>query len=296
METEKNSPKVTAIVLNWNRPEDTVRCVRSLAQSDYPNLHILVVDNGSTPDSFESLERQLTKVTILRNESNLGFAEGNNRGLRWALEQAADYALVLNNDTVVEATMISRLVRAAEADSSLGLLGPVIYYLGRPEEVWFAGYRFTFNIYVLRRGLRLAQPLKEVERVDFVSGCGLLIRRSVLTEVGLFSPDYFMYYEDLDLCFRVKAAGFGIGCVTGARMWHAVSLSSGGADSPMKQYHQVKSSLIFYRKYFRGFTFGINITLRFGHALFVLLKNIILNRVSLEAITMFFRGLKEGRR
>jgi GT2 family glycosyltransferase len=294
MPAEKKFPKVIAIVLNWNRPDDTGCCVQSLLQSDYPNLHILVVDNGSQPDLFEKLSRQLTQVEIIRNESTLGFAEGNTRGLRMALEQAADYALVLNNDTVVDSTMVSRLVKVAEKDPSLWLLGPVIYYLDRPEEVWFAGYRFKYNIYVLRRGLRLARPLKEVERVDFVSGCGILIRRSVLTEVGLFSPDYFMYYEDLDLCFRVKAAGFGIACVPDARMWHAVSVSSGGPDSPIKQYYQVKSSIIFYRKYFRGLKFGINITLRFGHAFFILLKNILLNRMSLEAIRMFVRGMKEG--
>jgi GT2 family glycosyltransferase len=288
-------PQVMVIVLNWNLLDDTCRCVSSLRQSDYPNLTLVVVDNGSDPNLYSELRSRLSDdVKLLRSEMNLGFAEGNNLGLRYALEQSADYVLVINNDTVVAPDMVRRLVAVAEAQPDAGLLGPVIYYLQAPEQVWFAGYRFSHGIYILRRGLHLTSPIQPTQDVDFVSGCGMLIRRSVLEQVGMFSNEYFMYYEDVDLCFRVKAAGMRIVCVTDAHMWHAVSTSSGGPDSPIKQYYQVKSSLIFYRKHFRGLKLWLNIALRFGHAAFTLFKAIVRRQLKWDAVKMFLLGTQEG--
>jgi hypothetical protein len=294
--TQPGQPKVIAIVLNWNLPDDTRRCVESLKASDYSNLEILVIDNGSQLAAFEQLQAGLPGERIIRSESNLGFAGGNNLGLQFALEQKADFAFVINNDTLVDPQMISTLIAAAEANPAAGLLGPIIYYLSRPDEVWFAGYRFLHGIYVLRRGLHLKTPLRPIEEVDFVSGCGLLIRRHILEDLGLFSQDYFMYYEDLDFCFRVKEAGLKILCVTSAKMWHAVSASSGGADSPQKQYYQVKSSLIFYQQHSRGVKRVLNIALRLGHAGFTLIGAVLRGRLKLAAIVMFVRGLRDGLR
>jgi hypothetical protein len=288
-------PKVVAVVLNWNLIEDTRRCAASLLDSDYQNLDVLVVDNGSEAACYESLQAVLpAKVHVLRSDVNLGFAEGNNLGLRYALEQGADYALVINNDTIVEATMVSQLVAAAQNDPQAGLVGPIIYYLSWPNQVWFAGYRFSHGIYVLRRGLRLTPPLQPYEEVDFVSGCCVLMSRALLEQVGFFSSEYFMYYEDVDLCFRTKAAGFKILCVTGAKMWHAVSASSGGADSPIKQYYQVKSSLIFYRKHFSGIKLWVNVGLRYSHAAYTLVKAVLRGRLKWESIRLFLKGSREG--
>jgi len=289
-------PKVIVIVLNWNRPDDTLRCIQSIKRSDYKNMQIVVVDNGSSVELYTRLRAALPDVEFLRSEVNLGFAKGNNLGLRYALAQAADYALVINNDTIVDPHMVSQLVAAAEVHPNAGLVGPIIYYLDHPNRVWFAGYRFSYGIYFLRRGLHLRPPLQAVEEVDFVSGCGMLIRRSVLERIGLFSEDYFMYYEDLDLSFRVKMAGMSIICVTGARMWHAVSASAGGPDSPLKQYYQVKSSLVFYRKHSRGLKFWINLLLRLAHAFTTMLYAVLCGRLKVASIPMFIKGLTEGLR
>ena len=288
------TPQVLAIVLNWNRPDDTRRCVQSLLQSDCPNLRIVVVDNGSEEKLYAQLRAELTNVEVLRSEVNLGFAAGNNLGLRYAQEHGADYALVLNNDTLVDPSMVSQLVAAGEANPDAGLMGPIIYFLDQPDKVWFAGYRFTHGIYLLRRGLHLSPPIRPIEPVDFVSGCGMLIRRSVLDQVGLFCADYFMYYEDVDLCFRVKSAGAQILCVTDARMWHAVSASSGGPDSPIKQYHQVKSSLIFYRKHSRGLKLWFNIFLRMAHAFAMSVQRLLHGQPELNSFRMIFKGAIEG--
>lgn len=288
------SRKIIVIILNWNRAHDTCQCVHSLQRSDYQPLEILVVDNGSSIEEYTVLQTALPTIPILRSEINLGFAGGNNLGLRYAVEHNADYALMVNNDTIVATDMIRQMIDTAETHPQAGLIGPIIYYLNQPKEVWFAGYRFSHDIYILRRGLNLLPPLNPVEEVDFVSGCAMLIRGSVLAKVGFLEEDYFMYYEDLDYCFRVKKAGFTILCVTGASMWHAVSASTGGADSPLKQYYQVKSSLIFYRQHSHGFRYLLNVTLRLAHAGYTLIKAIVFGRLKISAIPMFFRGWREG--
>lgn len=290
----KLAPLVYAVVLNWNRPEDTHICLASLARSDYSTFKMLVVDNGSDPKHAHNLRAEDFGAEVMWLDRNYGFAEGNNRGMKYAFSHGADYVFLLNNDTIVDPTMLSELVRLAEADPSVGIAGPIIYYTDAPDRVWFAGMRFRDGLYVVRRGLHLNPPLKAAEDVDFISGCGMLIRRSVLKEIGFFSSDYFMYYEDLDYCVRAQRGGFKLICATNARMWHAVSSSTGGPDSPLKQYYQVKSSLIFYRRHTKGLMYLLNVLLRFGHAFWVMLKMIFLGRLKWKAAQYYFRGIREA--
>ena len=290
----ETQPLIYAVVLNWNRAEDTRACLASLASADYPALKTLVVDNGSDREQAQALEAEEFNAEVRWLDRNYGYAKGNNRGIQYALEHGADFVLLLNNDTTVDPHMVSELVRAAGQGDSIGLVGPVIYYTDYPDRVWFAGMRFRHGLYVVRRGLHLKPPLAPTEEVDFISGCGMLIRRSVLERIGLFSTDYFMYYEDLDLCVRAQRAGFKLACATRACMWHAVSASTGGADSPLKQYYQVKSSLVFYRRHTRGIMYLINVVLRFGHAGWVTLGAVLRGRLRREAIVYYLKGVREA--
>lgn len=290
------APTVWAVVLNWNRPEDTYLCVESLVASNYPALRILVVDNGSDVDKYDDLRRTVIGAEILRSETNLGFGTGNNLGIQYALGEGAAYVLLVNNDTTVDAQMIGTLVEAMQSDRSIGITGPIIYYSDEPDRVWFAGYRIRRKLYVLRRGLRLKAPLKPIEDVDFVSGCGMLLRRDTIECVGMFSPEYFMYYEDLDLCLRVKRSGWKIVCATGAKMWHAVSASSGGPETPMKEYHQVRSSLIFYRRHTHGVMFIVNMSLRLARAAYGCLRYLLRKGLDVQMLTRYFQGIREGLR
>jgi hypothetical protein len=286
-------PVVWIVVLNWNRPDETVQCIKSLYQLDYPNYHILVVDNGSTDNSVEVI-RNLPGIELLVNERNLGFGAGNNRGIQYALERGAEYVLLLNNDTTVAPSMLSELIMVAEADPYIGIVGPLIYYADRPREVWFAGMRFRYGLYMVRKGLSLNLPLAPAEEVDFVSGCGMLVRREVWERVGLFDPRFFMYYEDLDLCVRAKRVGYRIVCATRAHMWHILSASTGDPDSPLKQYYQVKSCLIFCEKHTRYFQRVINISIRLGHATFITVRHLLHGQLRFEAIRWYLKGLAEA--
>lgn len=286
-------PVVWIIVLNWNRPQDTLECISSLCQLEYPSYQILVVDNGSTDESIEAF-RNLSGINLLINERNLGFAAGNNRGIEYALENGADYTLLLNNDTTVSPSLLSEMVEVAETDESIGIAGPVIYYAEEPTEVWFAGMRFRFGLYVVRRGLHLAPPLARMEDVDFISGCGMLVRRETWKRVGLFDPRFFMYYEDLDLCIRAGEAGYRIVTATRAHMWHSLSASTGGADSPLKQYFQIKSTFLFCDKHTRGLRRLMNLGIRLGHAGLITIRQVLRGKLQSEAIRLYLKGVAEA--
>lgn len=286
-------PEVWVIILNWNRPDDTVACVRSLQALSFPAFRLLIVDNGSGDNSVDVF-RNLTGIELLATGENLGYAGGMNRGIEYALGQGADFTLLLNNDVFVAEDMLTHLVEAMVSTNDLGVASPLIFYADEPDKVWFSGMTFTDRLYVVRRGLHLKEPLDPIAVVDFVSGCAMLVRREVWEQVGLFDERFFMYYEDLDLALRVRRSGYKLACVTQAKMWHALSVSTGGKDSPMKQYYQVRSMLAFARKHTRGPVRWANIGIRLAHATFLALKNLVRGRLDLQAVRLYLKGIREA--
>jgi GT2 family glycosyltransferase len=214
---------VAVVVSNWNGKEVTEDCLRSLLASDYPDLRVVVVDNGSADGSADYLSLRFPDVVMLRNPVNLGFAGGSNQGIRYALENNADYILLLNNDTVVDRRCVSHLVHTAEGSRLYGALSPKIYYFDPPDRLWYAGGAFS-----LWRGVTELWGRKAVDRgqydalreVTYVSGCALLARASVLRTVGLLDETFFMYAEDADLSLRIRKAGYRLAYVPMAKLWH----------------------------------------------------------------------------
>jgi GT2 family glycosyltransferase len=247
-------PRVAIIVLNWNLRDDLAECLASLKRQTYPNSLVIVVDNASQDGSADMVRAQFRGTHLIVNEQNLGFAAGNNVGLRYALQQGAEYSLLLNNDTTVEADLVARLVAVAEADDSFGVLGPKILHYGSEDDVWYLGHRTHPWLPVPRRvNPRLGEEAGSPAcfNVDYVSGCGMLIRRDALEKTGLLDERLFMHYEDADYCRRAQQAGFGIGCVPGARMWHKVSRSS-QREAPAVRQAKARNRALFYRKYRHG--------------------------------------------
>ncbi len=258
------APVVYVIVLNWNGWRDTVQCLGSLEAIRYPRCRFIVVDNGSVDNSLEHIrawwferEQQQSqpatqrnaaldaneKLVLLETGKNLGFAEGNNVGIRYALENGADFVLVLNNDTVVHEGMLDRLVAAFNQDAAIGIAAPATYYYGKPGLIWHAGGAVD-----LRRG-RL-RPIEFLDGasvpVDYVAGAGMMIRRKVLETTGLFDGNFFFTFEDTDLCLRAKAAGFRIVSVNSAKLWHKVTASTSQAAA---LYYYFRNRLLFFRKH-----------------------------------------------
>jgi len=250
------SPKVFIIILNWNNWSDTLECLESLKNNDYPNYQVVIIDNGSDqrPNASEA------GVKIIYNQENLGFAGGNNVGIKYALEQGADYVLLLNNDTVVSQDFLFKLVKAGESNKRFGLLGPKIFFYssarqpdGEKEKIWFAGgqVNWLFNKGKMRgwgekdKG-QCDQPA--IQETEYITGCCLLIKKEVIEKIGLIPEEYFLYYEDTDWSLAAQKAGFKCIFVPAARIWHKGSKSS-VEGSPSYIYYHVRNGLILARRY-----------------------------------------------
>ncbi len=244
------------VILNWNLPWDTIDCVESV-QAGAPNgVEIVIVDNGSTDDSLALFQDRLgSEVTVLATGENLGFAGGVNVGIERAISKRAQSVLLLNNDTIVDPDMIEQLVLAADHSLNAGIVGPIIYYHDRPEQVWRFGDREV-------RGLPVPLKLPDhaiVEAAgapfsaDYVTACGMLVRRDVFEAIGLLDTRYFFYFEDADFCRRARLAGFGIWCAPQAKMWHKVSLSA-RKSKPGTRYAEFWGRAHFYQAHPHGFS------------------------------------------
>ena len=241
-------PIVYFSILNWNQKDLTCECLESLAQLDYPNYEIVVVDNGSRDGEAMAIQARFPSAIVLRNETNLGFAEGNNVAIRYALEQGADYVLLLNNDTVVDAQMLKRLVEGAESDDRIAIVGPRICYFDEPQTIWSTGGILQPHRMPVMLGLNEIDEGQHdaLREVDWVTGCALLIKSSVVRRIGLIDDRYFIYFEENDWCSRAKRAGFKILYVPEARMWHKIQPRH-QALSPHHVYLMTRNRLLFLR-------------------------------------------------
>ncbi len=242
------SPLVAIIILNWNGHEDTLACLGSLSQLDYPNCQVIVVDNASEDDSVAIIRASHPWATLLENRENLGFVGGNNVGLAHAQTLGAAYALLLNNDTEVAPDFLSQLVQITETDPQIGIAGPMIYYFDQPDTIWSAGGEIDWQ-----RGLTHMLGMNEPDRgqfggtprpVDFVTGCTLLIKMHIVAEVGMLDPRFFAYYEETEWCVRVRRAGYQIFHVPEAKIWHKITVAAREA-SPSVHYYMTRNRLLF---------------------------------------------------
>ncbi len=251
--------RVAAVVANWNGGEENLACVRSLLANGIAPGDVVFVDNGSTDGSLEAVERANPGVTVLRNASNLGFGEASNQGARRALERGVDAVFFVNNDVVLPGGTLARLVLELERDATLGIVGPRVLYRDDPQRVWAAGGMLTWRenlSTLLGHGQPDGDAWRTTRAVDYVAGCALLARRSVLEHTGLFDATYFAYMEDVDLCLRAKAAGFGVRVVGEVAALHAASLATGGGYNPRRKWMMGVNSIWFLRRHARAPQWG----------------------------------------
>lgn len=283
--------RVFVILLNWNRRDDTLACLASLAQQTIVGAQIVVVDQGSTDNSVDEIKRLFPNVSNLQNRENIGFARGMNVGIQWAMEQGADWLFLLNNDTIADPKLLERLLEHRQ--SGYQVLSPAIFYVEPPTQIWSIGGGIHNLLLEMTgdHGRNEPLPRKPIER-EFLSGCALLVQRTVFDQVGLFDERFFMYYEDLDFCLRNKQAGIKMLLVPDAHLWHKVSQSSGGANSPNERYHMARSSGIYFRKHMKGVNriliplYRIMSFLRWSVRLMSTQQRL--------ALRAFWRGLREG--
>lgn len=244
---------VAAVVLSWNRREDTLACLRSLAAVEEPALQTILVDNASSDGTVEAVRAEFPEVEVLVNDANLGFAEGNNVGIRHALEGGAAWVLTLNNDVEVDPGFLRALLEEAERRPDAGALSPLILFGPPSELIWFAGASYDpgrgYNGRQRGYGEPAGAPYDQVWETDRICGAAMLVPRAVLEEVGVFDTELFAYYEDTDWSLRARAAGRRLYVVPAARIWHKVSRSSGGESAPATLYYGTRNALAVAERY-----------------------------------------------
>ena|SRR5438445_9617997 len=211
------SLKLVVIVLNYNGLRFLKECFGSLLNQTYRNMEIIMVDNASSDSSVEFVRENFPSIRIIRNATNLGFAAGNNVGIRYALQLNADFVLVLNNDTFLERTTIQGLMNVAASMPEVGIVGPLIRDLDDPTVVQELGLDCDVLAYP---GPTSRQVRDGIVSPFYVSGCAMLIKRQVFVDAGLFDSSYFIFAEDLDLCWRARLAGYQVVATSKATIYH----------------------------------------------------------------------------
>lgn len=216
-------PKVTIITLNWNGKVDTLECLNSLRQLRYANFDTVVVDNGSTDGSVDTLRAQHPDITVLANDKNLGYAEGFNIGIRRAYQNGADYFLIVNNDTVLDPDALAEMVKIAEQDARIGFVSGKVFWYTKRDVLQTVG-RLNDPLLLIGPHIGSGQvdhgQFDQVCDYDFVDDVFLLVRRAAYEAVGGYDPAFFLYFEETDWCARVRRAGFRIVYAPGSRIWH----------------------------------------------------------------------------
>jgi GT2 family glycosyltransferase len=269
----KSQKKVHIILLNWNNEEDTLECIESLEEINYGNYKIIIVDNGSETKSVLKIEKKYPEMKIIKNKENLGFAGGNNVGIKYAIEDGADYVLLLNNDTTVEEDFLEKLVEAGELDKENGLLGSKTNYHSEQNRIWFAGGKVSW---MKNKGTHIGLDeidqgqYDKIKEVDYLTGCCLLVKREVIEKIGVLEEDYFLYYEDTDFSLRAKNTGYKIMYIPKSKIYHKISRSTKPGSSSYIYYH-TRNGLVMTKR--NGSL--LNKIILGPHCIFLFLKQII---------------------
>ena len=254
--------RIAFVTLHYKNLDDTLALLMSLLKATIPEKHevkFYVVDNENSKDLKAELHKNFPDVDLLVSPTNLGFAAGNNLGLRQAINDGAQILVTINNDTFVGRDFIKQIIKSPIDDNSVGAVGGLIYFapgfefaknytqsdLGRV--VWYAGGNFDWNN-ILGSNAHVDEvdhgQFKKPEDTDFVTGALLITKAKVLKKVGLFDEKYFMYLEDVDLSHRMKLAGYRLIFDPKIKMWHEVGQSS-GIGSPLNDYFITRNRLYF---------------------------------------------------
>ncbi len=244
---DNKHPLVSVISINYNGLHETVEMIKSFDQVTYPNVEIIIVDNASTEDP-SAISKQFPHVTLFMNETNEGFAGGNNRGIEIA---KGEYILLLNNDTLVEPGFLEPLIERCQSAERVGIVCPKLVYFEDQNIIQYAGY--TKISPITGRGHGIGFNEKDTGKYDTPTitqrahGAAMFMPKPVIERVGLMAEIYFLYYEEMDYCERIKKAGYNIWYEPQSKIIHKESMSV-GKNSLMKTYYLSRNRLLYLRR------------------------------------------------
>jgi GT2 family glycosyltransferase len=243
-----NYPRVSIITVNYNQVALTCALIESLQKVSYPDVEIIVVDNGSPEDATRIITGNHPNVRFVRSEKNLGFAGGNNLGVEVS---TGKYLLFLNNDTEVDRGFLEPLVHVFETHPAAGVASPKILYYDSDSIIQYAGST-RVNPFT-GRNKRLGFMEKDqgqhdrLKITDLAHGAAMMVPRSVIEKVGMMPEFFFLYYEEIDWCESIKKAGYQIYFVPASKVYHKESMSV-GKHSALKTYYMTRNRLLFMRR------------------------------------------------
>lgn len=247
-------PLVVVVIANWNLRNDLLECLGTLYETSYPRMHVIVVDNNSTDDSVVCVKQRFPQTQLIARDHNGGYAAALNDGIRAGSVLDPDFYLVLNNDTLVPPDTLGKLVDVMLLQEDVAIVAPKIIYHYHPERIFSLGDHIypwlPLPVRIGRKALDKPDYSKTLA-FDYLFGCALLIRAARLKQVGLFDTSFFMYFEDADLCRRMRDAGWKNVRVGSAIIRHKASMSSKLVPDKML-YLRERNRSWFYRRYRHG--------------------------------------------
>ncbi len=247
--------RVAILILNYNLTEDTVKLVTSLEKSSNQNFDLIIIDNDSENISFRELVELFSQYTIIRSPQNLGYAGGNNLGIKYAFEKKFDFIWILNPDTHVEQDTLKHLLEGAQRRPDISIYGSTICWSHEPDKVWFGGgvverTESRLQTYHMYNGQDKSLLPSEVYEVDYVTGASIFCRREIFEDVGLIPERYFLYFEETDWCLGAKEKGHRCAVIPTSVLYHAKRSQTGVLPTKTYFYYFIRGSVLFMLKYF----------------------------------------------
>ncbi len=248
---------IGVLLVNYNQWELTRKCVSSLLVSNGVNLIIGLIDNN-TAEPTPPWVKDTPQIRFYKNNTNAGLTAGNNKAFQMVSEEGVDYVMILNNDTEVYPDTLALLADYLETHPGTGITVPAIPYAEKPDKIWSAGGRYSnWRMYLEQEYKTVSDLPGHPVEMDQVTGCAIMMRSDDYRKAGMQDPDLFVYYEDTDLCFRVKKLGLNIQLIPKAIVLHHVSVSVGGIYSPFAIYFTHRNRYIIASRHLPRLTFSV---------------------------------------
>ena len=241
----KKQSELSIILVNYNGLADTRECIESIQKHVKLSCEIIVVDNGSKNDEAKLLQPEYPEVICIRSEKNLGFAGGNNIGIK---HSKGKYILLLNNDTYIRDNSFEFMIQKLESNPDIGGVSPKIKFAFSPDTIQFAGFTALSEITLRNKGIGYGEKDKGQHNlsyeIPYLHGAAMMIKRETIKKAGLMPEIYFLYYEELDWSVRIKEAGYKLYYEPRCTVFHKESQST-GKKSPLYYYYYTRNRLLF---------------------------------------------------
>lgn len=279
---QQNLPKVSIVTLTWNTTEITIDFLKSLNEyCTYPNLEVIIVDNGSKEDPTAAFKSIYPSAIVLVNEKNLGFTGGNNVGIKAA---TGDYLFIVNNDTEFTPGLLEGLLKIFETYPDAGIVSPKFHYFYHKGTIEYAGYN-EVNIFTGRNGMVGCREqdngqYNEIKTTNYAHGGGMMVPRKIIDEVGGLPDEFFIYYEEFDWCEQIKRKGYKVYYQPASLIYHKESMTT-GKSSPFKTFYHTKNRILFMRRNMKPLN------------LFIFLSYFTFLTIPKNTLTFLIKGQKE---